>query len=286
LTHQAAQNRILQSDQTPYLSVIPLVVISFVTIAYSLAQLKWKSTWLSKWTEPFIKEEPLSDEEELLSEKKRPSVLWPITLAILALGAIALQLFKLRKLGGLQLDAIFFLSAWSQVLLILILNRSRYCPAWLLAFYFSCITIDVSSIQSWTHPRDIDVAVHYGSTIVNFISLFVILIMPFRPISPASGPISVVGTPPSSNDRSPEDSLRLWQFLTTSWVWPLLAIAKKRQLEKEDIWKLGYGFQNGRVIAAFREVESSSLFWRLLKANGLDCGILVLTALIQLACGV
>ena len=144
--------------------------------------------------------------------------------------------------------------------------------------------VELYTIQSWTNLRDIEAFAHYTTAVVILISITIVLLMEYTPISPGSGPISVVGTVPSSNERSPEDSLRLWQFLTNSWVWPLLQVGKRRQLEKEDIWKLGYGFQNGRVIAAFREMKGSSLFIRLLKANGLDCCILILTALIKLIC--
>lgn len=231
-----------------------------------------------------MKEEPLSDDAELEFKHNQPSVIWSIALVILAVLAITLQLIKLLKWGELHLDAIFFVASWSQVILVLILSHPRYCPVWLLAFYFSGFIVELATIQSWTNLRDVEVFAHYATAIVIIVSITIIGVMKFIPVSPGSGPISAVGTFPSSKERSPEDSLRLWQFLSSSWVWPMLQIGKKRQLEKEDVWKLGYGFQNGRVIAAFREVKGSSLFRRLLKANGLDCCILILAALVKLVC--
>jgi hypothetical protein len=227
----------------------------------------------------------LSEDEEITFEKQQPTILWSIALAILGAVPIVLNVLRLIEGRRLQLDAVFSLASWSQIVLIVALSRSRYCQAWLLVFYLSCFAVELATFNLWVHLQNIQIISHYFTTAILVISILVVLVMPFRPISPTSGPISQVGKEPSNTERSPEDSLRLWQFLTSSWVWPLLALGKRRQLEKEDVWKLAYGFQTGRVIASFREVHGLTLFRRLIKANGVDCFILVLTALITLVCG-
>jgi hypothetical protein len=230
-------------------------------------------------------EEPPSEADRINSKADYLPQISTIFLFILAILAIGLYLIQPLKWQKLDFNAVIFLVSWTQVLIILALSRQKYCPAWLLAFYFGSLVVEFSTIESWDGHRELETIVHYAITSVTILSIATLLTMPFRPISPASGPIAVAGEIPSNEDRSPEDSLRLWQFLTTSWVWPLLAIGKARQIEKEDIWKLGYDFQCSRVVAAFQEVQGSTLLRRLLRANKVDCLIIVLVGIVGMLCG-
>jgi ABC-type multidrug transport system fused ATPase/permease subunit len=100
--------------------------------------------------------------------------------------------------------------------------------------------------------------------------------MPLRdPLLDSTG----IGKPfaePTHNVRSPEDTITLWQWMTVSWMAPLINIGYKRQLHNEDVWLLAYEFQHSRLHTLFREV-SGTVFARLLKANGLD--LIITTAL-------
>jgi hypothetical protein len=284
MTKKASEKDFTLNKTLEYLALAPLILISLVTIGYSLGHLKWSKRPLSNWFRPFIPEETLSEDEELSLEKQKPTVLWSISLAILGVIPVIFNVLKLIEGRYPQLEAILSLVSWSQAILLAALSRSRYCPVWLLISYLSFFAVELATFNSWVRLQHIQVISHYTTTLICLLSIIVVLLMPFRPISPTSGPISVVGTEPSSTERSPEDSLRLWQFLTSSWVWPLLALGKRRQLEKEDVWQRGYGFQTGRVIAAFRDVKGATLFRRLIKANGVDCSILVLAGLASLVC--
>lgn len=237
------------------------------------------------WTQPFIRDEPYPDDGATETKRPRPSILWTLTLALLAVIAISLELILLLKTNDVPISTILSLSSWVVSFLIVVLNRPRYCPGWILLFYVSSFVIELSTIPYWTNLRDLTASTHAAIALVDVLSMAVVLSMQFKPTSPASGPIGTVGTAPSHVDRSPEDSLRLWQFFSASWVWPLLMVGKKRQLEKEDVWKLGYSFQNGRVIEAFRDVKGSSLVRRLIRANALDCCILFVSAFVGLISG-
>ena len=57
--------------------------------------------------------------------------------------------------------------------------------------------------------------------------------------------------------------------MTVSWMSPLINLGRKRQLNEEDVWSLGYEFQHKRLHEQFRELKGS-VVKRLLKANGLD----------------
>lgn len=104
--------------------------------------------------------------------------------------------------------------------------------------------------------------------------------MPMRdPLLDSSG-IGKPFTEPSFNVRSPEDVITLWQWMTVSWMAPLIKIGYKRQLHNEDVWFLAYEFQHSRLHILFREL-SGTVFTRLLKANGLDLLITTCLAVLE-----
>lgn len=112
----------------------------------------------------------------------------------------------------------------------------------------------------------------------------VVLLMPFRESPLPIMEISAVGSAPSNKFRSPEDNLRLWQFLTVSWMTPLISIGRKRQLNEPDVWLLGFEFQHRRLHEKFRRIRGSVL-GRVLNANGLDVVIISAVSVLQMLCG-
>jgi ABC-type multidrug transport system fused ATPase/permease subunit len=117
-------------------------------------------------------------------------------------------------------------------------------------------------------------------------SLAAMLNMPMRdPLLDSTG----IGKPfeePTSAVRSPEDLVTLWQWMTVSWMAPLIKIGYKRQLHDHDVWFLAYEFHHDRIHECFRDVRGTVLA-RLLKANGLDLlittGLSVVDILAELA---
>ncbi|KAL2153477.1 hypothetical protein VTH82DRAFT_4632 [Thermothelomyces myriococcoides] len=111
-------------------------------------------------------------------------------------------------------------------------------------------------------------------------SVVVLLNMPLRdPLLDSSG----IGKPfsePTAAARSPEDIVTLWQWMTVSWMGPLIKIGYQRQLEEEDIWALPYEYQHSRLHILFREL-SGTVLGRLLKANGLDLVIITSLGILQ-----
>ncbi|KAL1838103.1 hypothetical protein VTJ49DRAFT_3034 [Mycothermus thermophilus] len=107
-------------------------------------------------------------------------------------------------------------------------------------------------------------------------SIVVMLNMPLRDPLLDGRDISTPFTQPTHTLRTPEDIITLWQWMTVSWIAPLLKMGYERQLHDEDVWRLGYQFQHTRLHALFREVKGS-VFGRVLKANGAD--IIVTTGL-------
>jgi hypothetical protein len=112
----------------------------------------------------------------------------------------------------------------------------------------------------------------------------VTLTMPLRSASLPRIDISAVGQKPSSDFRSPEDNLRLWHFFTVSWMAPLMAVGKERQLDEGDVWSLGFEFQHKRLHEKFRQLQGS-VIGRLLQANGIDILIISTISILQMICG-
>ncbi|KAK3294513.1 uncharacterized protein B0H64DRAFT_189203, partial [Chaetomium fimeti] len=100
-------------------------------------------------------------------------------------------------------------------------------------------------------------------------SIALMLNMPLRdPLLDSTG----IGKPfaePTATLRSPEDIITLWQWMSVSWMGPLIKIGYKRQLEDEDVWFLPYEWHHSRVHVLFREL-TGTVFVRLVKANGID----------------
>lgn len=97
--------------------------------------------------------------------------------------------------------------------------------------------------------------------------------MPLRDPNLSAAEISPAFEKPDHLLRSPEDNLTLWQFMSVSWMSPLISIGTKRQLHNEDVWKLSFEFQHRLLHEKFRAL-GGSVVRRLLSANGLDLLIL------------
>lgn len=117
--------------------------------------------------------------------------------------------------------------------------------------------------------------------LTGFCGLAVILCMPMRHPRLSNDEISPVFGPPTARLRTPEDNLTLWQFLTISWMSPLISRGVARPLNDEDVWSLGYEFQHRMLHDRFRELQGSVLS-RLLTANGKDCIITASLGIVEL----
>lgn len=102
-----------------------------------------------------------------------------------------------------------------------------------------------------------------------FVGIVVILNMPFRDPNMPSEDISPVYGPPSGKLRTPEDNLTPFQYMTVSWMGPLIQKGMTRKMEDEDVWDLGWEFKHSRLHETFRKLEGS-VTRRIFIANGMD----------------
>jgi ABC-type multidrug transport system fused ATPase/permease subunit len=150
-----------------------------------------------------------------------------------------------------------------------------------LAFYIPIFVIHLSLYTGNANLSEVAKAVHGIAASASFASLVTLLVMPFRPLSWPSEEISAAGSTPTVELRSPEDNLKMWQFLTVSWIAPLMGIGKKRTINEPDVWLLPFQFQHRRLHEAFRVLKGTVLC-RLIRANATDFVILSAIALVQL----
>lgn len=117
-----------------------------------------------------------------------------------------------------------------------------------------------------------------------FIALFatvMILNMPMTDPRLLRENISTAYTTPTSELRSPEDDITLWQFLAVSWMGPLISTGYRRQLHESDVWKLSYQFLHRALHDAFSTVPGTMIV-RVVKANAIDIFITMALGLIEL----
>lgn len=230
---------------------------------------------------PFIQISP--DENEDVPKERKETIAWTVVLVSFSVLSIICQIVKLKFPEG-QLQSILLLVSWILASAFIASSRPTTCPSALLAFYSAALLADLITLDAWNYPPTLQNGCHHAAAVLILASIAVILSMPMTTIPLKFEPISKVGSPPKNTDRSPEDGLRLWQFLTVSWVNAILVVGNRRQLEKEDVWRLGIEFQHKRLIQTFADLKGS-VTRRLLKANAIDCFILTAVAFVSLACG-
>ena len=110
--------------------------------------------------------------------------------------------------------------------------------------------------------------------------IVIILQMPLREPRLPKDQIGSQSEAPTCQLRSPEDNLTLWQFMSVSWMSPLISLGSTRQIDEIDVWSLGYEFQHTYLHDAFRQLRGS-VTSRLLAANGRDLVIMSLLAILE-----
>jgi hypothetical protein len=101
------------------------------------------------------------------------------------------------------------------------------------------------------------------------LGMIMILNMPLRDSCLPSKDISPVFGKPTVKLRTPEDNLTPWQYMSVSWMEPLIKKGVTRQMDDEDIWDLGWEFKHARLHEAFRALPGS-VTRRVFVANGMD----------------
>lgn len=153
--------------------------------------------------------------------------------------------------------------------LLVAIARPKKTPKLLLLLLLALFACRIAALILTFSPSKPQTALAISESCVAGLAVIAILGMPMRDPDMPTTDISSPFTSPTSDLRSPEDNLSLWQFLSVSWMSPLIARGCRRQLNDDDVWFLPYDFQHARLHVLFRELKGS-VVKRLLVANGLD----------------
>lgn len=232
-----------------------------------------------RWISSFVKE-PILHHGEDAFKKPRPMSSLSYGLLIVSVIGLALQTtiaFTPHFRPYLLLPA----ASWATACLLTAVCRPYSAPKSLLVVYCSILVsqsiISMESVSSIRGNQLLTILV----PIVALAAIGIIINMPLRRKDLPNDQISPVYGPPTATLRSPEDNFTLWQFMTVSWMSPLISLGNTRQLDDDNVWSLSYEFQHRPLHDQFREFRGSVLR-RLLKATGADLLLITLLSLVEL----
>ena len=233
------------------------------------------------WSKTFIQE---PEEERYRTPKSKQSAPFrAFVLCALAIVGAGLQ-FGLLLTPAPKLWIVLPATAWLAVVVYTLLLRPRCFSLIVLAlltivFATQCTLL----VRTWSYTFQLEQRLAAGTTVDALVAILITVSMPMREPGFSRFGISTAFSEPTDKLRSPEDNLSFWQWMTVSWVSPLLKLARKRQLNEEDVWLLPYEFQHTFLHKAFRQLRGSVLR-RLLVANWFDLVFLTLLELVETVC--
>lgn len=150
------------------------------------------------------------------------------------------------------------LIAWSWTLLRALTSRHDTPPYDLLAVFVLQLLGDVVRIYDLWAVADSLTVLHSVSAILCAAGLATIFSLPLSD----SGLVT--------ETDAAEDRCTLWQWITFSWLSPLISIAINRTLEKADVWRLSRSCRSSLLLSKFKQTPGSTLPRKILRANGHD----------------
>ncbi|KAI8635112.1 ABC transporter [Xylariaceae sp. FL1651] len=228
-----------------------------------------------QWVRPFAKEE---------APPGTPVKRWTFwTILLLILSVLGLVFSSLTAVSpSLNTLKLLDVAPWAAGFFITMVDLPKSTPKTLLALYITILVCGLTALTATygeTHEAHI---LHIAAPSIALAAIFVILPMPMRDPGLNSTDIAGSDDPPTFRLRSPEDNLSLWQFMTVSWLSPLISRGYKNQLNDEDVWLLPYEFQHKRLHMLFRELKGP-VWKRLGLANGLDLFIITGLGILEAA---
>ncbi|PVI04510.1 ABC bile acid transporter-like protein [Periconia macrospinosa] len=181
-----------------------------------------------------------------------------------------------------ELQFVYPAVAWVIAIAIIVFRRPRTAPLSLLTLYIGLFVERLVIASHIPHPSVTRYVSSILPAVASLINILIIINMPLRDPILSSKDISPPFSEPTVKLRTPEDNLTPWQYMTVSWMYPLIKKgALKDKFNDEDVWDLGWEFKHSRLHSAFRVLQGS-VTRRLLVANGMDLVRMTFLALIQL----
>ncbi|KAH6648570.1 ABC transporter [Truncatella angustata] len=190
--------------------------------------------------------------------------------------AVALLLLSIAGLALATVSAIYEnswawlgLVPWLASVLLVVIARPSKTPKTLLTILCTTTLSNAFALYAnYKTLRELNI-IYLGELCIAIGYIIIILSMPMRDPGLSAEGIAGPHDKATNKLRSPEDKLTLWQFMTVSWMGPMMRVASKKTLNDEDVWLLPFEFQHSRLHMLFQDLRGS-LIWRLILANGLD----------------
>ncbi|KAH9900404.1 ABC transporter [Xylariomycetidae sp. FL2044] len=257
----------------PYIRAIPLFVIAIILICVVLRVLFPRPpTWMTK----FVRETRPEIAWDDVPANLRPTTSWTVGLYAISSFACVIQSYRT---GGTSSH--FTAISWAFALVFVVATRPASTSWPLLSLYIAIFASQVILLANASSGSSRDDVLDKLSLVASIAAIVTVVLMPMRSTHFSREGISPVGATPTKMLRSPEDDITLWQWMTVSWMAPLLSVEKTKQIDGDDVWALGYEFQNARLHDLFG-VLRGSVIRRLLNANGFDMIVLCGLGIIEL----
>ncbi|KAF2180532.1 P-loop containing nucleoside triphosphate hydrolase protein [Zopfia rhizophila CBS 207.26] len=261
----------------PVISAVPAVIAVCILLTYAL---RLFNAYRPRWTKAFITETKESPDDLAPAPVRRP-LFATYGLLLISLIGLVLQIITLF-VPFRQLTAIYPSIAWGIAVAVVLAERPRTAPISLLVLFIVLLVAQLV-VLSHRYPNwEFQNLPWILTPVAALCGVFVVLGMPLRDPALPNDDISPAFSDPTVKLRSPEDNLTPWQYMSVSWMAPLIREGVRRQINDDDVWDLAYEFKHGRLHSAFRKLQGS-VTNRLLQANGIDLIVTTTLGLIELA---
>jgi ABC-type multidrug transport system fused ATPase/permease subunit len=206
---------------------------------------------------------------------------WAILLFILGSTAFALTLTKILLASPLVLQDTVLLASWLLLVLVLVLIRPASASLWLLTIYLLETFLEIASTLAIKRVSTLSNLLSALVALCGLLSVIILLCMPINASIMSSTDTGTFGSLNDANENL-EHSLSLYQYLTISWIWPLLVVGRQRQLKKEDIWTIRPELQAAHLNGVLSSLRQSTTLSRLLHVNAYDLTIALVIACLGL----
>lgn len=264
----------------PAVAAFPAVIAALVVVWQAL---RIAIPWRPRWTLPFSTDgpDPYLDELLLAAISKTSGYLLLLWCLV---GAACIARLAQAAIAWPAIEGMLQCAPWFLAIALLVIQKPRTTPISVLIIISSsvvCQSVVMANHNQWSKT---DMGLDITTLVLSVLALCIILMMPLRDPSLPHSSISKPFTEATASLRSPEDNLSLWQFMTVSWMTPLIQTGYKRQLDDDDVWQLGYEFQHRGLHANFRRLKGT-VMQRLLTANGIDLVIITSLGILETILG-
>jgi hypothetical protein len=206
-------------------------------------------------------EEPKEQEDEFSASKNRGIGHLTYPLLVTSVIGFVLQLLTVFYPTS-RLEMIYPSLSWAFACLMVAIYRPISTPGSLLVVYVSILVSQMIILLDSTSDLGAEDFPAVFILLSSVGAILIILLMPMRDPCLSSRDISPAFSPPTLELRTPEDNLSLWQWMTVSWMAPLISI------------------QHRKLHDRFRQLQGPVLN-RLLEANGIDLFIISMLAIVE-----